>query len=220
MAKPQKLSGQLSEIALIPLDYAERMDQVMKLAWSIFQAQFINERHTITTEAPFQHHFAQIIRQVGNLYCLQRDDLFHVDLEVQCQNIKGKNKYIDITCEFVDKYKCAIELKFKKNSQGAQDHGRIDMYVDIEALELVCKDKYDMGRFYTITDCTAYVNQSDRGVGTEYTTYHGNTATARDYYYDSKGRENVNIKLENAYRFEWEKYGKWYFLAIPVTRVV
>ena|GEM_PF-1484199 len=46
----------------------------------------------------------------------------------------------------------AIELKFKTEQQGAQDHGRIDAYVDIEAVELVTKSQFTFVRFYMITD--------------------------------------------------------------------
>lgn len=204
----------------IPFDYGKRLDNVMTIAWTVFKSQFINQRHKITTEAPFQHHFADIIRQVGNLHCLKREDVFLVDLETQCKNIRGKTKYLDITCEFVKGINCAIELKFKKKSQGAQDHGRIDMYADIEALELVCKEEYNVGKFYVITDSTAYVRQSKVGVGTIFPTHHGHVShPKREYWANSKGREHVKVSLVNSYTFNWEKIDKWYFLEITVNRV-
>ena len=84
----------MKELNSIPFDYKERLDAVMNSAWTIFKSQFIHNRHYIVTEAPFQHHFADIIRQVGNLYCLTREDVFLVDLETQCKGIKGKTKYL------------------------------------------------------------------------------------------------------------------------------
>lgn len=162
----------------IPFNYNERLDLVMTSAWTIFKAQFLHNRHYISTEAPFQHHFADIIRQVGNLFCLTREDVFLVDLETRCKDIKEKRKYLDISCEFVNQISCAIELKFKKASQGAQDHGRIDIYTDIEALELVCTDKFQLGKFYAITDSTPYINQSKIGVGTIFPTHHGHVTEA------------------------------------------
>src|SRR5690606_691576 len=149
----------------IEFEYSKRLEEILDQSWKIFKSQFIYGRHKINKEAPFQHHFAQIIKSVGNLYSISEKDLFKVDLEVKCLNIKGKSKYIDITCEFVDKINCAIELKFKTSQQGAQDHGRIDAYVDIEALELVTNSEYKIGKFYMITDSQTYINKSNKGVG-------------------------------------------------------
>jgi hypothetical protein len=207
----------MAEKNIIPFDYKERLDTVMSSAWTVFKSQFIYNRHFISTEAPFQHHFADIIRQVGNLHCLTRDDVFLVDLEYQCKDIKGKTKYYDITCEFVNKINCAIELKYKKGSQGAQSHGRIDIYTDIEALEIVCKDKFDVGKFYAITDNTPYVNQSLVGVGTVFATHHGHTTEEnKTFWVDCKGREHITVKLTNSYTFNWEKIDKWYFLELTI----
>ncbi len=210
----------MTEINNIPFDYRQRLDTVMSTAWTVFKAQFIHNRHFISTEAPFQHHFADIIRQVGNLYCLTREDVFLVDLETQCKDIKGKTKYLDISCEFVNKINCAIELKFKKATQGAQDHGRIDIYVDIEALELVCIDKFQVGKFYAITDSPPYINKSKVGVGTVFPTHHGHTTEPNaTFWVDSKGREHVTVNLKNSYTFNWEKIGKWYFVELSVEHV-
>jgi hypothetical protein len=204
----------------IPFDYKLRIDAVMDSAWTVFKSQFIYNRHFISTEAPFQHHFAEIIRQVGNLYCLTREDVFLVDLETQCKGIKDKTKYLDISCEFVNKINCAIELKFKKASQGAQDHGRIDIYSDIESLELVCMDRFQMGKFYAITDSTPYVNQSKIGVGTVFPTHHGHISEAnKSFWVDSKGREHVTVNLKNSYTFNWEKIDKWYFLELTIQNL-
>lgn len=203
---------------MIPFDYQERLNAVMNTAWMIFKSQFIHKRHYISTEAPFQHHFADIIRQVGNLYCLTREDVFLVDLETQCKDVKGKTKYLDISCEFVHHLNCAIELKFKKDSQGAQDHGRIDIYCDIEALELVCIDKFKLGKFYVITDSTPYINPSKKGVGIVFPTHHGHITEAnKEFWVQSKGREHVRVNLRNSYTFEWEKIDKWYFLELTIS---
>lgn len=210
----------MTELNNIPFDYELRIGTVMTLAWKVFKSQFIYKRYFISTEAPFQHHFADIIRQIGNLHCLTRDDIFLVDLETQCRNIKGKTKYLDISCEFVNKINCAIELKFKKASQGAQDHGRIDIYVDIEALELVCANRFHLGKFYAITDSTPYINQSKVGVGTVFPTHHGHITEAnRTFWFDSKGREHVIVNLKNSYAFNWEKIDKWYFLELTIQRI-
>jgi hypothetical protein len=209
---------------VIAVDYRLRMDDVLSMAWRVFKSQFVNGRIIILKEAPFQHHFAYILKQVGDLHSLKRDDVFVVDLETRHDDVKGKRKHIDITCEFVGKCRCAIELKFKLDSQGAQDWGRIDMYQDLEALEIVCKGKYEMGRFFAISDSVPYIKQSKRGAGIDYPTHDGYiTELARQYETRSKGRENVKVQLSNEYLFEWEKIERgensWYFLDIVVNRL-
>jgi hypothetical protein len=200
-------------------NYVHRIESVLDISWRILKSRLRDERHLITTEAPFQHHFAHIISTIGESHCTKREDIFHVDLETKCEGIKGKRKYIDITCGFTNQNaSCAIELKFKTNRQGAQDHGRIDAFVDIEALELVCDEKFNIGRFYMITDSTAYIKQSKKGVGTKFTTHDGALLKPDVYQYASKGREEVVVTLNNQYELEWEKIGKWYFLEIDINK--
>ncbi len=208
-----------STMKTIPFEYKKRLDDVTSSAWTIFKSQFIHNRHNITKEAPFQHHFADIIRQVGNLYCLNREDVFLVDLETKCTDIRGKTKYLDITCEFVNQISCAIELKFKTAVQGAQDYGRIDFYVDIEALELVCAEKYDIGKFYAITNSTPYINKSKVGIGTIFPTHNGHiTEPNKTYSSNIKGRKDVVVHLKTSYTFNWEKINNWYFLELTIDR--
>jgi hypothetical protein len=205
----------------IPTDYTERLRLILHEAWRVLKSQFLDGRYPVHTEAPFQHYFAQIIGSLGSLYCTRREDTFILDLESKCVNIKGKNKYIDITCGFpVEQVSCAIELKFKTAKQGAQDHGRIDMYVDIEAVELACLQEYTFGKFYAITDSTPYVNRSKKGVGAVFCTHHGaKTAVGQQFACpQSKGREDVAVNLRNAYTFEWEQIDEWYFLELDIQR--
>jgi hypothetical protein len=202
---------------VIPTDHIERLRRIIDESWRIFQSHFINGRHPILKEAPFQHHFANIISTVGSLYCVTRDDQFFVDLEAKCQ-IGVKNKFLDITCSFQNRnVKCAIELKFKTAQQGAQDHGRIDAYVDIAALEGACKNGYQFGRFYMITDSSVYINQSVKGVGTRFRMHHGHQLLpGQTLKGESKGREDVEVNLDGAYQFNWTKFDKWHFLELRI----
>ena len=204
----------------IPLDYRERMEQVLSLSWKIFISHFINQKYKINSEAPFQFHFAQIIKSVGDLYCISENDLFKLDLETKVVGIKGKTKYFDITCEFYNKIKCAAELKFKLKRQGAQDWGRIDAYRDIENLEIAVLDKgiFDMGKFYMITDYSAYIKKSTHGSGTIFSLHDGHIIKANNLYHTKriKGREDVFVKLKKSYEIKWFNLKNWYFLELTV----
>lgn len=206
---------------IISKDYNKRIIEVLDDSWKIFKSRFINNRHNITKEAPFQHHFANIIESVGSLYCLTRDDTFTIDLETKCENIRNKSKWFDITCEFVDNIKCAIELKYKLKRQGAQDWGRIDAYVDIESLEIAVlkKNLFDVGKFYMITDDTAYINESIRGSSGTIFCLHDGYETKPNIELNTpnnKGRHEVFVTLKNKYKINWEKIDKWYFLELTI----
>lgn len=206
---------------MIPISYSDRIDEIMNLSWKIFKSQFLNGRLEINKEAPFQHHFANIIRDMGNLYCIRRGEIFFTDLETKCEDLKEKNKYLDITCGFIrgnKEYKVSVELKFKTARQGAQDHGRIDAYIDIEALELTLDKGFEKGFFFMITDSQVYVNPSRRGVGIVFITHNGFVSEPKDYKVKScKGRENIVVNLKNSYHFNWEKEKDFYFLKLPVN---
>lgn len=209
----------MEPVPLIPVDHRLRLQQVVDQSWRLFQSHFLFGRHPILKEAPFQHHFANILATVGALHCVSRDDTFIVDLETKVPDVKGKSKYIDITCSFPNaKISCAIELKFKTAQQGAQDHGRIDAYTDIEALEIVSPTHFTFGRFYMITDSKTYLHTSTRGVGKVFCMHDG-FLTKPDVPIacpQSKGRDDVVVTLRNPYLLKWEVEKEWYFLAVHV----
>lgn len=222
------------EFGLVAIEYEKRLSQVLSESWKIFKSQFVNNRNTITNEAQFQHHFAQIIRSLGDLYSLKRNDLFKIDLEVLYEEESVKrSKYIDITCGFFKNsfdektQNCAIELKFKTQSQGAIPLGRIQAYKDLETLEKVTKEKYDMGKFYMITDSKLYPNPADTDTKDEFTMRNGHKTVKEELkvpeWKNIRRITKENIILNNSYNFEWEKINKdgkdWYFLELTVNKV-
>jgi hypothetical protein len=204
----------------LPLSYGERLHEILDTSWRILKSRFLDGRHVISQEAPFQHYFAHILTTIGDNYCTHRDDVFLVDLETKCQKFKGKTKYLDITCHFPrENVSCAIELKFKTAQQGAQDFGRIDAYVDIEALEYARKNSgFAFGKFYMITNSATYINKSKKGVGTVFCMHDKAQTIANGIFHcpHSKGREHVKVTLSESYIFEWEKIGDWYFLELTI----
>ena len=201
----------------LPTPHVERLTHVVDQSWMVLKSRFLQGRHHIPLEAPFQHYFAHILSAYGDLCCTERDDLFLVDLECKSPGPAGGREYIDIGCSFTKHAaSCAIELKFKTAKQGAQDHGRIDAYQDIEALERARRGGFSFGRFFMITDSSVYVNPSRRGVGTVFATHDGNQTVAGATFHcpQSVGRSHVQLTLANSYSFQWEQIGNWYFLEI------
>ena len=215
-----KIRGELMKnTELIELDYQSRIEEILNLSWKILKSKFIMGDIIMMKEAPFQHHFSNIISSVGNLFCVSREDAWKVDLEKKCILNPEKYSFIDITCMFENvNVKCAIELKFKTAKQAAQDYGRIDSYIDIKSLEKACSNEYQLGKFYMITNSSAYINKSKRGVGTVFSMHDGfKSEASKILNYPCKGRENVEIALTNAYEFHWEKNNDWYFLDLSIS---
>ena len=238
----------MTELQLIKTDYPSRMKAILDEAWKIFKWQFVNKVFVkdIENEAPFQLHFASIIRSIGNMYVLP-GETFYVDLEtIWTSPDKNKKKYIDITCGFYEfgvpypKYTCAIELKFKRKDYGALPHNLFAIYKDIESLEeeVIKSDseiRYSEGRFYFITNnsdyCykSAYVNkakqQGDVGEN-KYQPFGLNENTVKKdvIYHPKKGSdEDRRVSLKNKYEISWEKHTNaggedWYFLEIKIPQ--
>ncbi|AKG34991.1 hypothetical protein [Paenibacillus durus] len=59
--------------------------------------------------------------------------------------------------------KGAMELKFKKKTQGAEDFARIDSYEDIECLEHCLDRNYETAYFCMIADNNIYSRESKLG---------------------------------------------------------
>ena len=217
-------------IETIPDKPNQRLNTVIEKAWKIFINQFLNEKYYIELEAPFQLHFAGILKLVGELYCIKRREIFFVDLESKV-TIAGKNKYIDIICGFIleDKeYKTAIELKFKTKSQSAEDLGAMEIYKDIYYLENLLQDNnsFQSAYFLMITDNDRYIkiprknslrdtfNTSDAykiEIDREYK--HTKTKTGEDFY-----NKNGSFKFKREYKFEWSADAKksYYFLKLKI----
>jgi hypothetical protein len=143
------------------LNPIDKLDVVVNKSWEILISKFLYGRFELAKEAPFQHQFANVLRSVGELYCFSRTEMFLVDLETKEKNVFGKTKFVDITICFIENGKvtssAAIELKFKKKSQGADDFARIDSYIDIVSLEEMKNRGYNKSYFYMITDDPIYM---------------------------------------------------------------
>jgi hypothetical protein len=208
---------------MVNLDPVEKLDLLINEAWKLFQNQFMKGKFVVSTEAPFQHYLANVIKNLGDLYCFSRTELFVVDLETKEPDFNGKTKYIDITFSFYDNGKImakgAMELKFKKKNQGADDFARIDSYVDIQSLEHCLERGYNVGYFCMIADYDIYARES--GPGTT-----GDIFSMRNNYIppinvpiqnpNCKGRCDVIVIFKNKHMFKWKSIEDHIFLCLPV----
>lgn len=217
----------MSAIKTIPEDLSGRLDIVIEKAWEIFINQFLNEKYEVKLEAPFQLHFASILKLVGELYCLKRKDLFFVDLESKVK-IDGENK-VDIICGFFrekEECKIPIELKFKTLQQSAEDLGAMEIYKDIYNLEKLVthKDFSQFAYFFMITDNHRYVNSPRKNsLREEFNTSdsykiqpdreykYTKTKTGEKFY-----KENGGLIFKKEHVFNWLNYNEFYFLKAKI----
>lgn len=208
---------------MIPSKPDEKLTLLIQEAWKLFKYQFCEGRFEITKEAPFQHYFANVIKNLSDLYCFSRSERFVVDLETKESLLASKHKYIDITCSFYEGTKlvtrAAIELKFKKRTQGADDFARIDSYVDIEALEKCLDHGYDVAFFCMISDYDIYSRASREGTtGDIFSMRQGYTPPTNSPIHNPrcKGRSDVSVTLNRTHTFVWENTNNHIFLCMPI----
>ena len=226
--------GIMEQIKLIPLDIKLRLDQIIGTSWEIFTNQYINKKYEINLEAPFQLHFASIIKHVGEIYCLKKHDIISVNLEVNL-GVHERN-YVDIVISYFDgqtnhEHSIPIELKFKTKQQSAEDLGSLEIYKDLYRLEnLINNSKNDampFGYFFCITNNEYYINPSKRGLKTVFATNHGYQIEKEfEYkYLDTKAgsefyKKNGGYTFQGQYKFNWEKFNasndNFYFLKMKV----
>ena len=219
----------MEEIETIPDDLGKRLEIVVEKAWNIFTSYFLNKKYEIEREAPFQFHFASILKLVGELYCLKREETFFVDLESKIKVI-DENKYIDIVCGFIigkKEYKALIELKFKTLKQSAEDLGAMEIYKDIYDLENVIKQEhhFQTAYFFMITDNPRYTkaprknslravfNTSDNyEIQPSYEYKYTDTKTGDKFY-----KKNGSLIFKEKRQFKWQRYkNKFYFLKMKI----
>ncbi|MDF2556533.1 MAG: hypothetical protein K0R71_361 [Bacillales bacterium] len=210
----------------------DRLNQIIEDSWDIFIAQSLYGRLSLHKEASFQHHFSNIISQVGTLYCFSKKEVFHVDLEYSIKKQDGfeKNASIDIICELSNfeenkSVKAAIELKHTTKSGDATDIARISSYQDIFRLEKLKKlknENFRICKFYMLANRNAYTNISSQNTsGEDFPTHEGYCIEPGKIYRTehTKVGNGVELVFEKEYKFSWRKYeepNRLYFLSINI----
>ncbi|MGP4074141.1 hypothetical protein ACTWQB_16685 [Piscibacillus sp. B03] len=210
----------------------ERLNYIIDQSWILFIAHCVQGRAILHKEASFQHHFANLIQQLGVLHCYSKTETFHVDLEFTVSKQDGLEKRvaIDIVCELknFEKNKTvrgAIELKHTIKPGDATDIGRIGVYKDIHRLEKMKNLKqegFSVCKFYMLANRAAYTNVgSPNTSGEDFPTYKGYTIEPGRVYktIHTKVGKDIELVFNDSYNFHWVKYEKpqrLYFLSVDV----
>lgn len=224
----------MPKLEVIPLDIPARLDEIINLSWRIFTNRFINNKYDINLEAPFQLHFASILKNVGDLYCVKKRELFDVNLEVNMPYKINKRNNVDIVLSLINiendlEYIIPIELKYKTQDQSAEILGVMQIYRDLYSLECLYKKTYPnnciipFSYFFIITDDSRYIKKAKSGVKTVFRTDDSySIIPGNDYkYLESKTAKKFHedygsFNYLNSYKFNWSEHAfsngqkKWF----------
>ncbi|GAB6152591.1 hypothetical protein JCM17380_13410 [Desulfosporosinus burensis] len=230
----------MESIRIIPQKIEERIDEMIELSWTIFVNQFLSNKYAINLEAPFQLHFSTILKSVGEMYCLNKDESFHINLEVNMG--EQKKNYVDIVVEYCigssnETYKIPIELKYRTISQSAEDIGVMEIYKDIYSLDkITSRDSEEdciipFSYFFCITNNSRYIKAPGYGLKTVFKTYNeAEIEASKEYKYQEtkEGKKFFDkygaLTFNKPYKFLWHEGDKlkdgekYWFLKMRINR--
>jgi hypothetical protein len=211
----------------------DRLVRVFDLAYECLRRKINGGRIRVENEASLQLHFAAILKSVGELLEVERDEFFAIELEKPValpDLVFGKSgspkAKIDIYFSYTNTTtgavrSCAVEMKFFKKQNQREPNNRHDVFADIHNLE---NYGHVANQCFMVvgTDHNHYVNQSkysaatsdfDFRQGIAYTA--GTTAT-----YRTPKPYGEPIALQRSYAFAWdETAGGLHFLRVHVQPV-
>lgn len=215
----------------LPVSPLERLEMALDDAWRIVKGKFDGGRIRVTKEAPLQHHYAQTLKALGNLYVTRRDEFWIVDLERKEIDLtrEGHPDYVDVVCEVrseeEDPIKSAVEMKFKAGPRGSP-RASVQALVDIYRLERARESGYEAARFLMATDNQyCWMEPESSVVRSNFGIYEGREISAGEEIKSEKTTsKNIlakklnkdRIKFKNSYLFEWEELGDFQSLGVKV----
>lgn len=208
----------------------ERLDRTFALAYDCLRRKINGGRIQVANEASLQLQFAAILKSVGELFEVERDEFFSIELEkpvALTDDVFGKsgsrNAKIDILFGFTnvtkdEVHRCAVEMKFFRRKNHREPNNRYDVFSDINNLE-------SYGAFaercymLVATDHDHYVDQMIYSPSTAAFDFrHGRSyiSGTRIEYLTDKGYGDP-ITLQGSYDFRWDATaGGLHFLQLSI----
>jgi hypothetical protein len=208
-----------------------RLIRVFDLAYECLRRKINGGRISVENEASLQLQFAAILKQVGELFEVEKGEFFSIELEkpytLDGQSFEksgsGRAK-IDIYFSFTNaatktRESCAVELKFFKKRNQREPNNRYDVFADLNNLERygqIANQCFmvvatDHQHYVDWTDYSRDTSDFDFRDGSTYTP--GTVAT-----YRTSKPYGGPIALRGAYHFKWDQVaGGVHFLRVPVS---
>ncbi len=208
----------------------DRLIRTFDLAYECLRRKINGGRIRVDNEASLQLQFASILKSVGELFEVERDEFFSIELE-KAVHLKGgafgksgtgKAK-IDVFFSFTnagtgESVSCAVEMKFFKKKNHREPNNRYDVFADIHNLESYGAFA-DYCFLVVATDHDHYVSQKSYSPDTadfdfrQGQTYKSGTSAT----YRTPAPYGSPIALSRSYSFAWDTTaGGLHFLKLPV----
>ncbi len=174
-----------------------------------------------------QLQYAYILQQLLPLMCYHTSETAWLELETGIV-INGTIKEIDLLLigHIEEKtegreYKIAVEMKYYKTlassggKRGATDIFMKDVYEDLRLLELYCdKGTVNQGVSLVMNELERLVNPKKKTAKCwDYDISQG--TKIRDITLNTPiGGKDIHIHLRKAYKFMWQRYGKYWFMEL------
>lgn len=209
----------------------ERLTRAFELSYECLRLKINGGRIRVETEASLQLQFAAILKNVGELLEIHRNEYFSIELEKPIQHADGvfgksgsNRAKVDIYCSYTDTTTgelvgCAIEMKFFKRKNHREPNNRYDVFADLHNLE-------NYGNF---ADCCFMVVATDHDHYVSQESYSSNTADfdfregttclpGIERSYRTEEPYGKPITLRGTYSFKWDAVaGGLHFLKIPIS---
>ena len=199
---------------MIPTDQFSRLQQIIDLAWEILFERIVSGRQIINKESSLQLHLSKLIFDLGNIYCIEPNERFEIEMETNYEK-----KSIDIVC-ILGETKAAIELKcFMKASNRAKDLDCYDVLLDIERLQKF--NGFDIKKFICLTNNKYYSTTIQSGHGKTVslksgTVYKANEEIIPGWADKWKVNRDKPIIFSKKIKCDWTSKSDWYFLKIEI----
>lgn len=195
----------------------ERITRVFDLAYECLRRKINGGRIEVENEASLQLQFAAILKSVGELLEVHRDEFFSIELEKpvelseatfgKSQTSKAK---IDIFCSYTtisngEVHSCAIEIKYFRKKNHREPNNRYDVFSDIHNLENY-GDFAERCFMVVATDHDHYVTQESYSADTcDFDFRNGKSYEAGTLAtYRTQVPYGESIKLAGSYSFKWD----------------
>lgn len=208
----------------------DRLIRTFDLAYECLRSKINGGRICVDNEASLQLQFASIIKSVGELFEMDREEFFSIELEKAVRlngEVFGKSgsdrAKIDVFFSFTnavtgESVSCAVEMKFFKKKNHREPNNRYDVYADIHNLESYGTFA-DYCFLVVATDHDHYVSQDAYSPDTiDFDFRHGHQYVAgTPATYRTPKPHGPPITLHNTYSFEWNTAAEGlHFLKLPV----
>lgn len=208
----------------------DRLIRTFDLAYECLRRKINGGRIHVDNEASLQLQFAAILKSVGELLEVERDEFFSIELEKSVSlatsafgKSGSKKAKIDVFFSFTnaatkETHSCAVEMKFFKMTNHREPNNRYDVFADILNLESY-GGFADCCFLLVATDHDHYVSHIEYSQDTAgFDFRNGRTYTAGTAAtYRTLKPYGEPITLRHSYSFAWDTAaGGLHFLKLPV----